>query len=824
MTQHRCLRSAFFEKKGAGKSLLVFGQSAGEEDREMDFTSAYQKAMTGDQEGFRFLYDSTAQSVYEFLLTKLGDQPKADQMIGKVYEQAWAGLGNLANPEEFPGWVYSIAENMVTQEKGSIPVPPIGGGEAAGASSGNALAGGEAGITPNVSHMSSPNAAHMSPNAAHASSPNVANMADGGIQQMSAGATGGQGLPGNNLASAGNQVPGSNLASAGKGAEAAATGSKAGAAGVKTAAAAGSSGAKATFLSTALGKVILGVGIAATATALGVGGYFVAKKINHKDEPTTESTEISSAEIETEASTDEAITTEITTEATTEAASTEEAKIDVHQLYVSYMNDVLIPERGVHKAEQDKTSAGMSNEGSFSELPGWFDGSGIYIADFDDYDGDGEEEMLVVSGEAFPMDGYYADYTENQYRMRLEMYDIRDEKVVLRDACETGYIYDGYEGGGFPYTLAKVKRDNGIFLFSIAAGGLSYRTDASTNASYKIYSTKEELRSLYELGFKCALGGGYKITCVDRRSDPSNESETTLVDISGQVDKNTSELTTGDDLKLPLYKEEVPNYFADWNIQLNDDFEVSDGIILMKMYIDYNNRKYHLIDNSGFHDADWGKAKQEGQTSEEGKTEEKTTEEAKENAGFDVAKMKQDYLAKIEAFENDSDHADYEKSYNLIYVNDDDIPELVCQYKFETNQTSQNGILYTWKDGEVIELGEMAEGLVECNYYPRKNYVDAGGGREEMGAVWYSTVWKINETGDGLEYKNYMSCAYDKEKYNSAMEADETAFNTGDWFQYEITDNGLVRIDGKEIDTSRMGRSVPVFGTMTRADVENKLK
>ena len=594
----------------------------------MDYTSAYQRAMTGDQEGFRFLYDSTAQPVYEFLLTQLGDQPKADQMIGKVYEQAWANLRNLANPEEFPGWVYSIAENMVTQEKGSIPVPPIGGGEAAGASSGNALAGGEAGITPNASHMSSPNAAHMSPNAAHASSPNVANMADGGIQQMSAGATGGQGVPGSNLASAGNQIPGSNLASvgsnAGKGVEAAATGSKAGVAGVKTAAAAGSSGAKATFLSTAIGKVILGVGIAATATALGVGGYFIAKKINHKDEPTTESTEISSAEIETEASTDVAVTTE----ATTEAASTEEAKIDVHQLYVIYMNDVLIPERGVHKAEQDKTSSGMSNEGTFSELPGWFDGSGIYIADFDDYDGDGEEEMLVVSGEAFPMDGYYADYTENQYRMKLEMYDIRDEKVVLRDACETGYIYDGYEGGGFPYTLAKVKRNSGIFLFSIAAGGLSYRTDASTNASYKIYSTKEELRSLYELGFKCALGGGYKITCVDRRSDPSNNNEVTLVDTSGQVDKNTSELTTGDDLKLPLYKEEVPNYFADWNIQLNDDFEVSDGTILMKMYIDYNNRKYHLIDNSGFHDADWVTAKKEEPT-----TQEPTTEEAKVETG-----------------------------------------------------------------------------------------------------------------------------------------------------------------------------------------------
>jgi len=628
----------------------------------MDYTSAYQKAMTGDQEGFRFLYDSTAQPVYEFLLTKLGDQPKADQMIGKVYEQAWAGLGNLANPEEFPGWVYNIAENMVTQEKGSIPVPPIGGGEAAGASSGNAMAGGEAGITPNASHMSSPNAAHMSPNAAHASSPNVANMADGGMQQMSAGATGGQGVPGGNLASVGNK--------AGKGAKAAAKSSKA--------AATGGSGAKVSFLSTALGKVTLGMGIAATATTLGVGGYFIAKKINHKDEPTTESTEISSAEIETEASTDVAVTTE----ATTEAASTEEAKVAKDDGFTGHKYQFIVSED--------------VNTHSWEEAV-------LYCQNLGGY-------MAVISSP--------------------------EENAYLTELFNEG----GYEVAYFAYTDAN---EEGKWQW------VGPETSSYVNWHEGEPNDQDGLEN-YGL-FYCDFSDGT------------------------------------------------------WN---DGDFS-ADSKLNAHVFI-----------------CEWGVADgtSDGGKTEEGQTEEKTTEEAKENADFDVAEMKQDYLAKIEAFENDSDHADYEKSYNLIYVNDDDIPELVCQYKFDTIQTSQNGILYTWKDGEVIELGEMAEGLSTCDYYPRKNYIDAGGAQEEMGAVWYSSVWRINETGDGLEKKTYMSAAYDKEKFKSQEEADETAFNTGNWFLYEITDDGPVRIDEKEIDKSELGQCWAVFGTMTRAEVENRLK
>jgi len=586
----------------------------------MDYTSAYQRAMTGDQEGFRFLYDSTAQPVYEYLLAELGDQPKADQMIGKVYEQAWANLGNLANPEEFPGWVYSIAENMVTQEKGSIPVPPIGGGEAAGASSGNALAGGEAGITPNAAHMSSPNAAHMSsPNAAHSSSPNVANMTDGGMQQMSAGATGGQGVSGSNLASAGNQIPGSNLASvgsnAGKGAQAAATGSQAGAAGAKTAAAAGGSGAKATFLSTALGKVILGVGIAATATALGVGGYFVAKKINHKDEPTTESTEISSAEIETEASTDKAVTTE----ATTEEATTEEAQINVHQLYVSYMNEVLIPDRGIHQKEQAKTSSGPE-PGSDKTGPAWFDGGGIYIADFDDYDGDGEEEMLVVSGIPSPANGVeHYTYTDTLYQLKAEMYNVDQEKVVLQSESFISGIYDGYEGGDFPFVLTKVKKDDAFYLFTESAD-VGYRTDASTRAQFAVYSTKNEIRPLYILNYRVGFEYAYEAWAFDYRTDPNNTNATQLkTSEDSQKEDGIRDLTKGGDLALPLYKEQIPQYFTDWGISLNDNYRVADGTQLIEMIIDYNQNLYKMNDGSGFHDADWVTAKKEEPTTEEQK-------------------------------------------------------------------------------------------------------------------------------------------------------------------------------------------------------------
>ena len=57
-------------------------------DNQMNFTTAYQLALAGQEEGYRFLYDSTCQPVYEYILQNVDGKDTADRLIGKVYETA----------------------------------------------------------------------------------------------------------------------------------------------------------------------------------------------------------------------------------------------------------------------------------------------------------------------------------------------------------------------------------------------------------------------------------------------------------------------------------------------------------------------------------------------------------------------------------------------------------------------------------------------------------------------------------------------------------------------------------------------------------------
>ena len=283
----------------------------------LDYTKAYQMAKEGNMEGYRFLYDSTSQMVYDFLMQSTYDQEISNGLITKVYDLAWARLGELADPNAFPGWVYGLAQNVVMQEKGEafasvvetkMSADSAGGmGTGAGTTTGFGTGGMDAG--PGAMHSISPNAAHMaSPNLEHISSPNV-QMTSPNVSHLSSGAQ---------QAAAGGESAASHAAIGAK----AGTGAKI-ATGAKAAA-----GTKAAFLSTAAGKVAVGIGCTIATAALVTGGYFVAQNLK-KEEP-TESTEISSATFETEEATDDNGTgtdeaSSATEASTEEAASTTEA-------------------------------------------------------------------------------------------------------------------------------------------------------------------------------------------------------------------------------------------------------------------------------------------------------------------------------------------------------------------------------------------------------------------------------------------------------------------------------------------------------------------
>ena len=107
----------------------ILSQGADVLDNQMNFIAAYQLALAGQEEGYRFLYDSTCQPVYEYILQNVEGKDAADRLIGKVYETAWAGLGGLSDPNAFPGWVQGIAESAVMWEKKN---PAVGEKESGG--------------------------------------------------------------------------------------------------------------------------------------------------------------------------------------------------------------------------------------------------------------------------------------------------------------------------------------------------------------------------------------------------------------------------------------------------------------------------------------------------------------------------------------------------------------------------------------------------------------------------------------------------------------------------------------------------------------------
>ncbi len=548
----------------------------------MDYRTACRMALAGEQDGFRFLYESTAQPVYELLLRELKDQPQADQMIGRVYDEAWAKLGNLENPDEFPGWVYGIAEGMLRREKGGVPVPPSGMGEGAvsGGASGSPTLVSSGAASPNAAHSASPASVEgVSPNAAHMN----ASGAGRGLQQMSAASAGGK--------------------------------SVAGAAGAKTATAAAGAGVKTAFLSTVAGKVVLGVGIAVTAAALGVGGFVLAKKINEKkEEPTTAVTEQSSAVIEIEETVTEAVT-EAETEATTEEVTTETAKVDAHALYEAYLRDTLVPERGIHAAEQDQTGWGRQNDGEGPSGSPWFNGTGIYTVDFDDYDGDGEEEMLVISGKT---GAAVNNYTTVSYIIQAELYNEADGKVVLDSARDITTGYDGYEGGGFPRILTKIRHNDCFYLVCFSRED-SYKTDASSDNNYTIYQTKGGIKPLCSLSFKVALGYGYYLTVSDGRKDPDNPVNS---EIRHDASEDPSLQSKAEDSQFGvLFQEAASEYFAEWNIQLDEKGYVSNGTVLVDMELDMAAQKYTMTDAYGFHTKDWGSSGDQGTEKKEGTNE-----------------------------------------------------------------------------------------------------------------------------------------------------------------------------------------------------------
>ena len=160
--------------------------------------------------------------------------------------------------------------------------------------------------------------------------------------------------------------------------------------------------------------------------------------------------------------------------------------------------------------------------------------------------------------------------------------------------------------------------------------------------------------------------------------------------------------------------------------------------------------------------------------------------------------LKEAYLDKInsityEDFEDSSgDIPDSgEFTFDLVYINDDDVPELlvcltrnVSYPRFSGDAVYAN--LYTFSDGEVIELihNSCVVFNTTTSYYPRENKI-IDFGFDNGGATRYYTVTGINEQGDDIETVHFIvtvdgdNYTYETytEDYSSRTETTEEVFN-----------------------------------------------
>lgn len=112
--------------------------------------------------------------------------------------------------------------------------------------------------------------------------------------------------------------------------------------------------------------------------------------------------------------------------------------------------------------------------------------------------------------------------------------------------------------------------------------------------------------------------------------------------------------------------------------------------------------------------------------------------DGKKNGEFTDYKEAYEIVSRLCALESSD-----EIKYNLIYVNEDDIPELAV------GNSGYFMSLYTWSDGSVYTLmdhwGYGAMGNAGYEYSPRKNSV-RNDNSDYAGAILYRTYMKINES------------------------------------------------------------------------------
>ncbi len=143
---------------------------------------------------------------------------------------------------------------------------------------------------------------------------------------------------------------------------------------------------------------------------------------------------------------------------------------------------------------------------------------------------------------------------------------------------------------------------------------------------------------------------------------------------------------------------------------------------------------------------------------------------------------------------------DYTMGYDLVFINDDQIPELVCCLNEDMGTSWIN--IYTYANDETIKLGNsMYRYKIDITYVPAGNMIGAGGGISDAGAAVSSMYWMMSDDCTILETIEYCSYAYDRTKYSNVQEAIEAGeYEEGVWYNYiyDPETDSLIEISEEE--------------------------
>lgn len=156
---------------------------------------------------------------------------------------------------------------------------------------------------------------------------------------------------------------------------------------------------------------------------------------------------------------------------------------------------------------------------------------------------------------------------------------------------------------------------------------------------------------------------------------------------------------------------------------------------------------------------------------------------------------KDGYQGKIESFDlgefkgkyGDLNFGDDAKPYfNLVFINDDAVPELVAMaWDMQSNLWIN---IYTFVDGEVIKIGDsMSQYKISICYSPFNCFLNTAGSFDQAGAEAEVVYLRMSNDFSEIYTLDIVSSSYDQTVYSDVWEAEAAgAVTDGDWYTYKF--------------------------------------